>query len=504
MKLNIEEKKRPVLKSELLQVAEIVAKDKEISQEEILQAMEEAILPSAKLRYGNNKTLVVNIDRFNGAININWVRTVVDEVKDEDNEILLREAKKFDVNAKVGDEIKNKLPPIEFSRSMASTARQIIMQKIKIAERNNQANEFSNRIGEIISGLVNRVEYSEIIIDIGKTSGVIRKSEIIPNETFKMGDRIKVLLCGLNKDPDMPLLQLSRTHPDFLKKLFAQEVPEVYDDIIKIVSVARDPGSKSKVAVTTNDPNIDCIGACVGPKGVRVQSVSEELKGEKIDIVKWSDDIAVFVVNSLAPAKVTKVVIDEAEQKVDAVVPNDQLSAAIGRRGQNIRLASKLTGWAINAINEEADIENRNKETSAIVKNFTDNLDVDEIVAHVLLNEGYVSISEIANSSIEELASIDGFDNDIAEEIQNRALSYLESKRKDLLELCKEKKVSNDLLNYELISPELLEVLVNAGILKLDDLGNLSTDELLEISDGLLTKKEASTLILKVREAWFQ
>ena len=504
MKLNIEEKKHPVVKNELLQVAEIVAKDKEISQEEILQAMEEAILPSAQLRYGNNKNLIVNIDRFNGSININWLRKVVDKVQDEDNEILLIEAKKFDVNAKVGDSIKNKLPPIAFSRSMASTSRQIIMQKIKTAERNNQAKEFSSRVGDIISGIVNRVEYSEIIIDIGKTSGVIRKSETIPNETFKMGDRIKVLLCGLNKDPSVPLLQLSRTHPDFLKKLFAQEVPEVYDDIIKIVSVARDPGSKAKVAVTTNDPNIDCIGACVGPKGVRVQSISEELKGEKIDIVKWSDDIAVFIVNSLSPAKVTRVIIDESEQKVDAVVPNDQLSAAIGRRGQNIRLASKLTGWAINAITEEADLENRNKETAAIIKNFKENLDIDEIMAHVLLNEGYVSISEIANSSIEELASIEGFDNDIAEEIQSRAASYLENKRKTLFELCKKKKVSNDLMNYELIRPELLEILVNAGILKLDDLGDLSTDELLEISDGLLTKKEASTLILKVRERWFQ
>ena len=504
MKLNIEEKKRPVVKSELLQVAEIVAKDKEISQEEILQAMEEAILPSAQLRYGNKKHLIVNIDRFSGTINIKWIRKVVNEVKDEDNEILLREAKRFDVNVKVGDEIKNKLPPIEFSRSMASVSRQIIMKKIKVAERNNQAKEFSNRIGDIITGVVNRVEYSEIIIDIGKTSGVIRKSETIPNEVFKMGDRIKVLLCGLNKDPSMPLLQLSRTHPDFLRKLFAQEIPEVYDDIIKVVSVARDPGSKAKVAVTTNDPNIDCIGACVGPKGVRVQAVSEELRGEKIDIVKWSDDIAVFIVNSLAPAKVTRVIIDETEQKVDAVVPSDQLSAAIGRRGQNIRLASKLTGWAINAITEEADLENRNKETSAIIKIFKDGLDVDEIVAHVLLNEGYVSIGEISNSSIEELSNIEGFDNDIATEIKNRATLYLENKKKALLELCKEKKVSNDLINYELIRPELLEVLVKAGILKLNDLGDLSTDELLDISDGLLTKKEASTLILKVRENWFK
>lgn len=503
MKLNIKENKHQVMKSELLQVAEIVAKDKEISREEILKAMEEAILPSAQLRYGNRKHLIVNIDRFNGSIIINWVRTVVDEIKDEDNEILLREAKRFDVNAKVGDKIKNKLPSIEFSRSMVASSRQIIMQKIKTAERNNQIKEFQNRIGDIITGVVNRVDYSEIIIDIGKTSGIIRKSETIPNEVFKMGDRIKVLLCGLNKDPSMPLLQLSRTHPDFLKKLFAQEVPEVYDDIIKIVSVARDPGSKAKVAVMTNDPNIDCIGACVGPKGVRVQSVSEELKGEKIDIIKWSDDIAVFIVNSLSPARVTRVIIDETEQRVDAVVPNDQLSAAIGRRGQNIRLASKLTGWAINAITEEADLENRNKETSYIIKLFKENLDVDEIMAHVLLNEGYVSISEIANSSIEELMSIDGFDSDIANEIQQRAMTYLENKKKALLELCKEKNVSDDLMNYELIRPELLEVLVNAGILKLDDLGDLSTDELLEISDGLLTKKEASTLILKVREKWF-
>ena len=501
MKAFLEEKH--IIKSELLQVVDMVAKDKGLERETVLNAMEEAILPSAQLRYGNRKRLKVNIDRSSGNINIYWLRKVVQKANDLNSEIDLVTARATQPDIRVNDDFSEPLPPIGFCRSMVNVARQIIVQKVREAEREMQYKEFSNKIGDIIIGVVSRIEYSELVLEIGHAQGIIKKSDLIPNENFKIGDRIKVFLYGLNQEPTMPLLQLSRTHPDFLKKLFAQEVPEIYDGVINIMSVARDPGSKAKVAVSSSDPNIDVIGACVGPKGARVQAISSELKGEKIDVIKWSDEPARFIVSSLAPATISRIVLDDYEQKVDAVVPNDQFSTAIGRRGQNVRLASKLTGWKINVITEETDAENKAKETAMLVKMFTENLDVDNMLAHLLVSEGYESISELANVALEELSSIEGFDNDIAQEIKQRAVSYIEAKHKALEELCKQKKVEQELIQYELIHPELLETLVKANITSLDDLGGLSTDELLEISEGLLTRKEAGALIMKIRENWF-
>ncbi len=502
-KIKIEEKISSGMKSEILQVADIVAKDKGIDKEEILVAMEQAILKTAQLKYGSEKNLVAEIDRKSGDIEVFSIMTVVDEVLNPSTEISITDALLSDQKFKIGDEIRTKLPPLDFGRVAAQSARQVIIQKVKTAERSRQQEEFSGRVGDIITGVVKRVEFSDIVMDVGRTEGIIRKSEIIPNETFKIGDRIKVLLVSVNKDPAGPLLQLSRTHPDFLRKLFEQEVPEIYDGVVRVVAVARDPGSKAKIAVTTSDSNLDPIGSCVGVKGSRVQAVVDELRGEKIDIILWDENPAMFIVNSLSPADVSRIVFEETGTSVDAVVPNDQLSTAIGRRGQNVRLASKLTGFSISVITEEDDAKNRARESSRIVKLFMEGLDVDEMVAHLLMGEGYSGVDELAETSIQELSSIEGFDEDVAAEIKNRAAVYLEKKQQEIRELCKENGVKQDLMEYKMISPELLETLVKSGIKSLDDLGALATDELLEVSEDLLNKREAETLIMKIREKWF-
>lgn len=502
-KIRLEDTAQSVAKSEILQVADMVARDKGIEREDVLDAMEQAVLKTAQMKYGEEKELEARIDRKTGDIEICRVMTVVDHVKDSGSEISIKDAQKQDGEIKIGDKFKDKLPAIEFGRVAAQSARQVIIQKVRLAERNKQYADFSERVGEIITGTVKRVEYTDIILDIGRAEGVIKRSETIPNEIFKIGDRIKVYLAGLNKDQNGPLLLLSRTSPEFLSKLFEQEVPEIYDGVIKIMSVARDPGSKAKIAVTTNDTSLDPIGACVGVKGSRVQAVVDELKGEKIDIVAWSDNPAIFIVNSLSPAEVTKIVMEETGNKVTAVVPDEQLSAAIGRRGQNVRLASKLTGWVISVMTETEETDARATESARILKGFMNGLDVDEMVAQLLVGEGYVSIEEIASAPITEIASIAGFDEDLANEIQTRASSYIKKKKEEVLKLCEEKGVDPELRDYKLLKPELLEALVKADVKTLNDLGDLSTDELLEIASDLLTKSEAEALIMKVRESWF-
>lgn len=503
-KIKLEEVAQPVAKSEILQVADMVARDKEIDRDEILAAMEQAILKTAQLKYGEEKSLEAHINRKTGEVEIYRSLTVVEKVTDFDREISIQDARRQVENIAIGDTFKDRLPAVDFGRVAAQSARQIIVQRIKLAERNKQYKDFSEKVGEIITGTVKRVEYSDIVLDIGRTEGVIKKTEIIPNEVFKIGDRIKVYLAGLNKDPTGPLLFLSRTNPEFLKKLFEQEVPEIYDGTIEIMAVTRDPGSKAKVAVTTNDQNLDPVGACVGVKGSRVQAVVDELKGEKIDIVAWSDNPAIFIVNSLSPADVSKIVMEETGNRVTAVVPDDQLSAAIGRRGQNVRLASRLTGWTISVTTETEEAQARAKESARILKHFMDGLDVDEMVGHLLAGEGYSSIDEIANSPLSEIATIEGFDEDLAEEIRQRATAYVARKKEEVAKLCKEKGVSQELVDCKWLSLELLEALVNSDIRKLDDLGDLATDELLEISNDLLSKPEAEALIMKIRENWFK
>lgn len=503
-KIKIEEKTvGAVAKNEILQVAEMVAKDKDLDREEVLSAMEYAILKTAQLKYGTEKDILAVIDRKTGEISIKRVMTVAENVTDPNTEITLEEGLLKSPEAVYGYKFFENLPGVEFGRVAAQSARQVIMQKVKTAERNKQFEAFSGRIGEIITGVVKRVEFSDVILDIGRTEGILRRADVIPNETFKVGDRIKVLLASINKESAGPMLILSRTNNEFMRKLFEQEVPEIYDGVVKIMAIARDPGSKAKMAVVTSDTNLDPVGACVGVKGSRVQAVCDELRGEKIDIVLWSDNPAVFIVNALSPATVLRIVIDENGNAVEAVVPDDQLSAAIGRRGQNVKLASKLTGWNISVVTEAEDTKKRAEESARVLKHFMNNLDVDDMVAHLLIAEGYTNIDEIAESDLSELASIDGFDEALAKEIQERAAGAVLKKRKAIDNLCKKKGVKSDLREYNVISPELLEMLVNGGIKSLSDLGDLSTDELLEIAGSMLSKEEAEALIMDIRKDWF-
>ncbi|MDR1488592.1 MAG: transcription termination factor NusA [Holosporales bacterium] len=488
--------------NEIIQVADIVAKDKGVDREEILEAMELAILKTSQLKYGLEKDIIAGIDRKTGEISIKRRMTIVDSVTDPQREVSLTEAKEKNKDAEVGDFLCETLPIIEFGRIAAQSARQIITEKIRNIERERQFEAFSGRVGEIITGIVKRTEFQDIVLDVGKTEGILKRNDTIKNETFKVGDRIKVLLVSINKESSGPMLHLSRSHNDFLRKLFEQEVPEIYDGIVRIVHVARDPGSKAKIAVTTSDSKLDPIGACVGVKGSRVQAVTDELKGEKIDIIEWSENQAAFIVNALSPAEVIRIVMDEDRRTVDTVVPNDQLSLAIGRRGQNVRLASRLTGWTISVMTGEDDVKKRAFESARLLKHFMENLDIDDMVAHLLMAEGYLNIDEIAECDLSELAGIEGFDEDTAKEIQKRASLAIEKKKKSIESMCKEKGVESGLINYGVISAELLEVLVGANIKSLNDLGDLSTDELLDITGEMLNREEAEALIMDIRKNW--
>jgi N utilization substance protein A len=503
-KIKEEPREQMIIKNEILQIADIVARDKGIDREDILEAMECAILKTAHMKFGDDRELAAEIDRNTGEISVYRLLEVVSEVDDSNRQISLEKAKLVKEDASIGDTLKDKLPPIEFGRVAAQSAKQIIVQKIRAVERKKQYEEFSSRVGEIITGVVKKVDYNGVVIDIGRTDGAIKRTEMLPSEIFRPGDRMKVLLSGLNEDETAPLLQLSRTHPDFLRRLFEQEVPEIYDGTVRIVSVARDPGSKSKIAVTTSDPNIDPVGACIGVKGSRIQAVISELKGEKIDIIVWSDNPAMFIVNSLSPIDVIRIIMEETGNRVTAVVPDESLSPAIGRRGQNVRLISKLTGWTINVTSASDDAQNRAHETKKLSEVIRAGLDVDEMVARLLLDEGFSSIDDIANTDVADLVKINGFDQELAAEIKDRAQVCLEAKRKEIEELCEKHGVSPELRKYELLKPELLEMLIKAGVKTLNDLGDLSTDELLEITGEWLNEDEAQTLIMKIREDWFK
>ncbi len=501
-KIKLEDAAQPVAKSEVLQVADLVAKEKGIDREDILDAMEQAVVKTAQIKYGDGVKLEAHIDRKTGEIAVFRCMRIVDVVSNFGTEISLKDALRYISDAQIGGVYNEKLPPVDFGRVAAQVARTVIVQKVQLAERNKQYADFSSKVGEIITGTVKRIEYSCIVLDIGRTEGILKRADIIPHENFKIGERIKVYLAGLNQAQDQPLLILSRTRPEFMRMLFEQEVPEVYDGVVQIKAIARDPGSKAKIAVTTNDPNLDPVGACVGIKGARVQAVVDELRGEKIDVVTWSENPAIFIVNSLAPAEVIRVVMEETGDKVTAVVPDKQLSVAIGRRGQNVRLASKLTGWNINVTTETQENEARTAENARILRYFEHGLDIDELLAQLLISEGYYTMEDISNTPEEKLASIRGFDPDIAHELHQRASAYITSKKNEIAKLCDEKGVADDLRNYELLRPELLEVLVKSGLRTLEDLGNLSTDELLEITGDLLSQPEAEILIMKIRETW--
>src|SRR6476661_4839022 len=410
---------------ELLQVADTVARDKGIDKDEVLEAMEQAIQKAGRSKYGQEYDIRAEIDRRSGEIRLLRFREVVDAVENEATQMPLSAAQRLNAEAEIGDFITDPLPPIDFGRIAAQTAKQVIVQKVRDAERQRQYAEFKDRVGEIVNGLAKRVEFGNVIVDLGRAEAILRRDELLPRESFRQGERVRAYIYDVRQEPRGPQIFLSRTHPQFMAKLFAQEVPEIYDGIIEIKSVARDPGSRAKIAVISRDSGIDPVGACVGMRGSRVQAVVGELQGEKIDIIPWSQDPATFVVNGLAPAEVSKVVMDEEQRRIEVVVPDDQLSLAIGRRGQNVRLASQLTGWDIDILTEAEESERRQKEFVARTQTFMQALNVYEVVCQLLASDGFRTVEEVAYVDPSDVASIEGFDEDTAAEIQNRARTHL-------------------------------------------------------------------------------
>jgi N utilization substance protein A len=490
---------------ELLQVAETVARDKGIDRDEVLQAMEQAVQKAGRSKYGQDYDIRAEIDRKSGEIKLMRFREVADPVENEATQIALVEARRLNPEAEVGDFLTDPLPPIDFGRIAAQTAKQVIVQKVRDAERQRQFNEFKNRVGEIVNGLVKRAEFGNVIVDLGRAEAILRRDELLPRESFRQGERVRAYIYDVRQEVRGPQIFLSRTHPQFMAKLFAQEVPEIYDSIIEIRAVARDPGSRAKIAVISNDSGIDPVGACVGMRGSRVQAVVAELQGEKIDIIPWSSDPATFVVNALAPAEVAKVVMDEEQRRIEVVVPDDQLSLAIGRRGQNVRLASQLTGWDIDILTEAEESERRQEEFRTRSKMFIEALDVDDVIAHLLVTEGFTSVEEVAFVPSTEISTIEGFDEDIANELQQRGRAFLKDQNERLEARRQELGVSDEIAAIEGVTPALLVVLGDKGVKTLDDLADLAADELIEMAQATvkLEEDEANAIIMAARAHWF-
>tara|TARA_R110000824_G_scaffold118960_14_gene272030 strand:+ start:147408 stop:149033 length:1626 start_codon:yes stop_codon:yes gene_type:complete len=464
---------------ELLQIADAVAREKSIDREVVLDAMAEAIQKAARSRYGAENEIRARINPTTGEIRLVRLLEVVDEIENDAVQIELRDAQRRNPAAQLGDLIEDELPPVDFGRIAAQTAKQVIVQKVRDAERERQYDEYRDRIGEIVHGIVKRVEYGNVVTDLGRGEAIVRRDELLPRETFRNGDRVRAYIYDVRREQRGPQIFLSRTHPQFMAKLFGQEVPEIYDGIIEIKAVARDPGSRAKIAVLSNDNSIDPVGACVGMRGTRVQAVVNELQGEKIDIIQWSPDAATFIVNALAPAEVVKVVLDEDTQRIEVVVPDDQLSLAIGRRGQNVRLASQLTGWDIDILTEAEESERRQAEFASRSAIFAEALDVDEVIAQLLASEGFASIEEVAYVQLDEIAEIEGFDEDTAQEIQNRALDFIDRQNAEFDEKRVELGVEDALGEIEGVTPKMMAALGEDGVKSVEDLAGCATDDLL-------------------------
>ncbi|BAQ16169.1 transcription termination factor NusA [Methyloceanibacter caenitepidi] len=463
---------------ELLQIADAVAREKSIDREVVITAMEDAIQKAAKSRYGSENEIKAEVDPKTGEISLARLLEVVDDVTFEATQISLAEARRKNPAAQVGDFIAEPLPPLDFGRVAAQNAKQVIVQKVREAERERQYDEYKDRVGEIVNGIVKRVEYGNVIVDLGRAEAVVRRDETLPRENFRYGDRIRAYVYDVRREQRGPQIFLSRTHPEFMAKLFAQEVPEVYEGIVTIQSVARDPGSRAKIAVVSRDSSIDPVGACVGMRGSRVQAVVNELQGEKIDIIQWSPDAATFIVNALAPAEVVKVVLDEDAERIEVVVPDQQLSLAIGRKGQNVRLASQLTGWDIDIMTEASESERRQAEFAERSARFMEALDVDEVIAQLLASEGFSSVEEVAFVDTDEISSIEGFDAETASEIQARAREHLEKLEAELDAKRKELGVADDLLQLEGLNTAMLVALGENDVKSLEDLADCATDDL--------------------------
>ena len=489
---------------ELLQVADAVAREKGIERDLVLEAMEQAITHAGKRKYGQEHDIRTEIDRETGEIRLMRFLEVADPVENEATQINIPNAQERNPAAQIGDYLADALPPIDFGRIAAQTAKQVIVQKVREAERARQYEEYKDRVGEIASGLVKRAEFGGVTVDLGRGEGVIRREDLLPRESFRNGDRVRGYIYDVRREQRGPQIFISRTHPNFMAKLFSQEVPEIYDGIIEIKSVARDPGSRAKIAVFSNDASIDPVGACVGMRGSRVQAVVSELQGEKIDIIQWSPDPAASIVNALAPAEVSKVVLDEDAKRIEVVVPDDQLSLAIGRRGQNVRLASQLSGWDIDILTEAEESDRRQEEVRSRTELFMEALDVDDVIAHLLVSEGFANVEEVAFVPTEELASVESFDEEIAEELRRRAMEYVEKINSQMAEKRVALGVQDELAEIEGLSPVALVILGQADIKSLDDLGDLAGDELVEIlGDIAPSLDDANAIIMAARAHWF-
>jgi N utilization substance protein A len=494
-------------RGELLRVAEAVAQEKGISTAEVVAAMEQAVQTAARRKYGQEHEIVAEIDRRTGEIKLYRELEVVETVEDPAKQITLEEARERNPAAQLGDHILEPLPPIDLGRIAAQSAKQVIVQKVRDAERERQYNDFKDRIGEIVVGEVKRVERSGILVDLGRAEAMIRQEELIPREIFHVKDRIRAYVYDVRHESRGPQIFLSRTHPGFMMKLFEQEVPEIYDGIIEIKACARDPGSRAKIAVYSKDSSIDPVGACVGMRGSRVQAVVQELGGEKVDIIPWSPDPATFVCNALAPAEVSKVVLDPEAKRIEVIVPDHMQHIAIGRRGQNVRLASQLTGWDIDIVSESEDSERRQREFKELTELFTTALNVDEVIAQLLASEGISSIEELAAVPEEELAQIEGFDEEIAAALKERAQSWLEERRQALEAEARELGVSEDLLTYDRLDLESIVKLARQGVKSLEDLADLAGDELAEMLPGSGLGPEAAGEVVmdaRVRLGWIE
>jgi transcription termination/antitermination protein NusA len=499
---------------ELLQIADAVAREKAIDRGIVIAAMEDAIQKAARSRYGSETEVRAEINPKTGEMRLSRLLLVSDQVENVATQISVDDARRRNPAARVGDYIAEPLPPLEYGRIAAQSAKQVIVQKVREAERDRQYQEFKDRIGDIVNGVVKRVEYGNVVVDLGRGEAIVRRDELLPREVFRNGDRIRAYIYDVRREPRGPQIFLSRTHPQFMAKLFAQEVPEIYDGIVEVKAVARDPGSRAKIAVISRDSSVDPVGACVGMRGSRVQAVVNELQGEKIDIIPWSQDIATFVVNALAPAEVAKVVLDEDRERIAVVVPDQQLSLAIGRRGQNVRLASQLTGWDIDILTEQEESERRQAEFEKRTKMFVEALNVEEMVGQLLASEGFNSIEELSMVDLKDIASIEGFDEETASELQIRAQDYLARVEAEYEERSRELGVSSELREVPGITARMMVGLGENGIKTVEDLAGCATDDLAgwtERKDGEtirnpgflegfdLTREECEMLIMQAR-----
>jgi transcription termination/antitermination protein NusA len=499
---------------ELLQIADAVAREKAIDRGIVIAAMEDAIAKAARSRYGSETDVHADINPRTGELRLARHLLVVENVENPASQISLEEARRHNPAAQIGDSIADALPPLEYGRIAAQSAKQVIVQKVREAERDRQYQEYKDRIGDIVNGIVKRVEYGNVVVDLGRGEAIVRRDELLPREVFRNGDRIRAYIYDVRREVRGPQIFLSRTHPQFMAKLFAQEVPEIYDGIVEVKAVARDPGSRAKIAVISRDSSVDPVGACVGMRGSRVQAVVNELQGEKIDIIPWSPDIPTFVVNALAPAEVAKVVLDEDRERIEVVVPDAQLSLAIGRRGQNVRLASQLTGWDIDILTEQEESERRQAEFENRTRMFMEALNVDEVVGQLLASEGFTSVEELAMVDEKEIASIEGFDGDTAQELQMRARDYLARIEAEQDARRRELGVDDALKDVPGVTTRMLVAFGENGIKTVEDLAGCATDDLTGwserkdgeslkhagILDGFdLAREEAEAIIMQAR-----